>query len=180
MARAATRTEADLDKLVGWKCVKGVGRLLAHLHEHRDCPNRQLHYDQYAALLLFYFFNATVTSLHDLKRLTEFKKFRRKLGVKCTSLGSLSEASQVFDPELLGEIFKGLAEKAAAADAPRRPKGFPADLDLIATDGSVIEALPRMVWALWLRKELGRRPAPPRLRRAQGDPGGRRDHDGAH
>jgi len=153
MARAGIKTEADLDKLVGWKCVKGVGKLLAHLHEHRDCPNRQLHYDQYAALLLFYFFNATVTSLRDLKKLTEFKKFRRKLGVKCTSLGSLSEASQVFDPELLGEIFKGLADKAAAADAPSRPQGFPADLDLIATDGSIIEALPRMVWALWLRKQ---------------------------
>ena len=153
MARAAIRTEADLEKLVGWKCLKGMGNLLAHLHEHRDCPNRKLHYDQYAALLLFYFFNATVTSLRDIRRLTEFKKFRRKLGVKCTSLGSLSEASQVFDPELLRGIFKDLAGKAAATDAPSRPKGFPAGLDLIARDGSVFEALPRMVWALWLRKE---------------------------
>ena len=153
MARAGIKTEADLDKLVGWKCVKGVGKLLAHLHEHHDCPNRELHYDQYAALLLFYFFNSTVTSLRDIKRLTEFKKFRRKLGVKCTSLGSLSEASQVFDPELLRGIFEDLAGKAAATDAPRRPKGFPAGLDLIVRDGSVFEALPRMVWALWLRKE---------------------------
>jgi hypothetical protein len=182
MARAGIRTEADLEKLVGWKCLKGVGKLLAHLHEHHDCPNRpanhagltsganapgKLHYDQYAALLLFCFFNATVTSLRDIRRLTELKKFRRKLGVKCTSLGSLSEASQVFDPgtvrtgvadlafvpELLQGIFKDLAGKAAATDAPSRPKGFPADLDLIATDGSVFEALPRMVWALWLRKE---------------------------
>ncbi len=153
MARAAIRTEADLEKLVGWKCLKGVGRLLARLREHRDCPNRVLHYDQYAALLLFYFFNATVTSLRDIRRLTEFKKFRRRLGVKRTSLGSLSEASQVFDPELLGGIFRDLAGKAAAADAPRRPKGFPADLDLVARDGTVLEALPRMVWALWLRKQ---------------------------
>ena len=153
MARAGIRTEEDLKKLVGWKCLKGMGKLLAHLHEHHDCPNRKLHYDQYAALLLFYFFNATVTSLRALKKLTEFKKFRRKLGVKCTSLGSLSEASQVFDPELLQGIFQDLADKAVATDAPARPKGFPADLDLIARDGSVFEALPRMVWALWLRKE---------------------------
>lgn len=153
MARAGIKTEADLEKLVGWKCLKGVGKLLAHLREHHDCPNRKLHYDEYAALLLFYFFNATVTSLRDIKKLTEFKKFRRKLGVKCTSLGSLSEASQVFDPELLHGIFKDLAGKAAATDAPSRPKGFPADLDLIARDGTVFEALPRMVWALWLRKE---------------------------
>lgn len=153
MARAAIRTEDDVAKLVGWKYVKGVGRLLAHLRGHRDCPNRVLHYDQYGALLLFYFFNATVTSLRDLQRLTDFKKFRRKLGVKRTSLGSLSEASQVFDPELLHEVFRDLAGKAAAKDAPARPKGFPAELGLVAVDGSVLEALPRMVWALWLRKQ---------------------------
>ena len=153
MARAAIRTEADIEQLVGWKCLKGVGRLLAHLRGHRDCPNRKLHYDEYATLLLFYFFNATVTSLRDLRRLTDFEKFRRKLGVKRTSLGSLSEASQVFDPELLRRIFEDLAGRAAAKDAPPRPRGFPADLDLIATDGSVLEALPQMVWALWLRKE---------------------------
>ena len=193
MARGGTRTEADLEKLVGWKCLKGVGKLLAHLREHHDCPNRKLHYDEYAALLLFYFFNATVTSLRDIKRLTEFKRFRRKLGVKCTSLGSLSDASQVFDPgtvrtalenltfvpELLHGIFKDLAGKAAATDAPRRPKGFPADLDLIARDGTVFEALPRMVWALWLPKEPRRRSTPPRLRHTEGNSGGRGGHDRA-
>jgi len=195
MARAGIKTEADLEKLVGWKCLKGVGKLLAHLHEHHDCPNRpanhagptsganspgKLHYDQYAALLLFYFFNSTVTSLRDIKRLTEFKKFRRKLGVKCTSLGSLSEASQVFDPELLHGIFKNLAAKAAATDAPRRPKDFPADLDLIARDGTVFEALPRMVWALWLRKELGRRPSSSRFRYTARDSSRRGGHDREH
>jgi hypothetical protein len=153
MARAAIRTEADLERLVGWKCLKGVGRLFAHLRGHRDCPNRKLHYDEYATLLLFYFFNATVTSLRDLRRLTDFEEFRRKLGVKRTSLGSLSEASQVFDPELLRRILGDLAGKAAATDAPARPKGFPDDLDLVAADSSVLEALPRMVWALWLRRE---------------------------
>jgi len=153
MARAAARTEADLEKLVGWKCLKGVGGLLAHLHEHHDCPNRKLHYDQYAALLLFYFFNATVASLRDLRRLTDFEKFRRKLGVERTSLGSLSEASQVFDGELLRGVFEELAGTAAAADAPARPAGMPGGLDLVAADSSIIEALPRMVWALWLRKE---------------------------
>ena len=66
MARAAIRTEADVERLVGWRYLRGVGTLLAHLHEHRDCPNRDLHYDEYASLLLFYFFNATVTSLRHV------------------------------------------------------------------------------------------------------------------
>ena len=76
-----------------------------------------------------------------------------------------------FVPELLGGIFEELAgragrvsplsralrgvrlwsdasRRAVAKDAVRRPKGFPDDLDLIASDGSILEALPRMVWAL--------------------------------
>ena len=71
MARGATRTEADIEKLVGWK---GVGELLAHLRGHHDCPNRKLHYDEYATLLLFYFFNATVASLRDLRRRSRLRE----------------------------------------------------------------------------------------------------------
>ncbi len=147
------RPDADVERLQGFRYLKQVGKLLAHLHEHCDCHNRKLHYDEYATLLLFYFFNATITSLRSLRRLTDFDKVRRKLGIRRTSLGSLSEASQVFDAELLGAIFEELAGRAVAKDAPARPKGFPDDLDLIATDGSILEALPRMVWALWLREE---------------------------
>ena len=145
--------DADMERLQGFRCLKQVRKLLAHLREHRDCHNRKLHYDEYATVLLFYFFNATVTSLRSLRRLTDFDKVRRKLGIRRTSLGSLSEASQVFDPELLRRVFEDLAGRARAKDAPARPKGFPDDLDLIASDGSILEALPRMVWALWLRKE---------------------------
>jgi len=159
MASAAEAMEsretpgAGVERLQGFRCLKHVRKLLAHLHEHRDCQNRKLHYDEYATLLLFYFFNATVTSLRSLRRLTDFDKVRRKLGIRRTSLGSLSEASQVFDPELLREIFGKLAEKAVASDAVERPEGLPENLSVIASDGSVLEALPRMVWALWLRKE---------------------------
>jgi hypothetical protein len=45
-------------------------------------------------------------------------------------------------------VFEDLAGRAVA----KGPKGFPDDLDLIAGDGSILEALPRMVWALWLRR----------------------------
>jgi len=159
MARALEAMEsretpdADMERLQGFRCLKRVRKLLGHLHEHRDCPNRKLHYDDYATLLLFYFFNAALTSLRSLQRLTDFDKVRRKLGVRRSSLGSLSEASQVFDPELLREIFGRLAEKAVASDAVERPEGLPQSLRVIASDGSILEALPRMVWALWLRKE---------------------------
>jgi len=151
--KARESPDAWVDGLQGFRCLKHVRKLLAHLHEHCDCPNRKLHYDEYAALLLFYFFNATVTSLRSLRRLTDFDKVRRKLGIRRTSLGSLSEASQVFDAELLREIFGELAGKAVASDAVERPEGLPENLRVIASDGSILDALPRMVWALWLRKE---------------------------
>jgi hypothetical protein len=159
MARAAEAMEsrdapgAGVERLQGFRCLKQVRKLLAHLHEHRDCHNRKLHYDEHATLILFYFFNAAVTSLRGLRRPTDFDKVRRKLGIRRTSLGSLSEASQVFDAELLREIFGELAGKAVAGDAVGRPEGLPESLRVIASDGSILEALPRMVWALWLRKE---------------------------
>ena len=159
MASAAEAMESTegpdvgVGQLQGFRCLEGVRSLLRGLHQHCDHPNRLLHYDEYATLLLFYFFNATVISLRGLQRLTCLKKVRKGLGIKRTSLGSLSEASQVFDPGLLRRVFEDLAGTARAKDAVRRPKGFPGDLDLIASDGTVLEALPRMVWALWLRRE---------------------------
>ena len=49
--RAAIETEGDVVKLVGWRYVNGVDGPLAHLRERRDCPDRKLHYDEYAALM---------------------------------------------------------------------------------------------------------------------------------
>lgn len=69
--------DADAERLQGFRCLKQVRKLLAHLHEHRDCHDCKLHYDEYAALLLFYFFNATVTSLRSLRRLTDFERLPR-------------------------------------------------------------------------------------------------------
>src|SRR3954463_8584444 len=61
--------------------------------------NRQLFFDQYAALLLLYFFNPVLTSLRALQQPSRLEKVQRLLGVRQTSLGSLSEAAEVFDAE---------------------------------------------------------------------------------
>jgi hypothetical protein len=58
----------------GFKYVRLVGHLLQRLHgaatERDRAGNRQLFYDQYAALLLLYFFTPTVTSLRGLHQVT--------------------------------------------------------------------------------------------------------------
>ena len=139
--------EADL---VGFKYFKLIRQLLARLHDHHDHPNRELHYDEYVSLLLLYFFNPIVTSLRGVQFASQLEKVKKSLGVPRTSLGSLSEASHVFDPELLKDIFLELAAKAEAADATPRPEGLPEGLALVAADGTLLEALPKMLWALWL------------------------------
>jgi hypothetical protein len=78
---------------------------------------------------------------------------QEKLGLRRASLGSLSESARVFAPELLEEIVQDLAGQAQAADAPARPEGLDETLEIIARDGSLLPALPRMAWALWLDAE---------------------------
>jgi len=133
----------------GFKYLEQLGTLLTDLHEagaQRDrAGNRELFYDQYALLFLLYYYNPTISSLRGLQRLTDLNKVRH-LGIHRTSLGSLSEAQQVFDAALL--------EKAIAELAGRLPTQKPkpcqmALLPLVAVDGSLLPALPRMAWALW-------------------------------
>jgi hypothetical protein len=108
--------------------------------------NRGLFYDQYVALLLLYFFNPILTSLRGLQQATTLEGVQKRLGIRRQSLGSLSEATGVFDPELVRGIVADLARQIA-------PAAVPADREalrhLTAVDGSLLPALPRMAWALW-------------------------------
>src|SRR5207248_2666730 len=92
----------------GLKYLKKLLPLLSGLHEvgcQRDrAGNRQLHYDQYCVLVLLFLFSPLVRSLRALQQASQLRKVQRKLGVARTSLGSLSEATDVFDPERLQAI----------------------------------------------------------------------------
>ncbi len=76
----------NTDNLNGFKYLKTILPLLSRLHEHgceRDRgQNRQLHYDQYAALILLYFFNPIITSLRGLQDATTLSKVQGMLGIK--------------------------------------------------------------------------------------------------
>ena len=88
------------EQLQGFKHFKLLVPVLENLHRHaceRDkAGNRKLHYDQYAALILLYFFNPIVTSLRGIQQASELKKVQRLLKCPRASLGSLSEAARVF------------------------------------------------------------------------------------
>ena len=77
--------------LHGFKHFKLLTPILEQLHDnacHRDIAgNRKLHFDQYAALILLYFFNPIVTSLRGIQQASELKKVQRILGCPRASLG---------------------------------------------------------------------------------------------
>ena len=135
----------------GAKYLKNVMELLRPLRDHRDCHNRQLHFDEYVAYILLYFFNPIVTSLRGIQQVSELRKVTKKLGLPRFGLGTFSEARNVFDPALLEPIIAGLVKEVADTGADPRL----AALDVAATvvDGTPIRALPKMVWALWLDKD---------------------------
>lgn len=140
-------TEQDLE---AFKYFDLLQPLLEKLHDagtERDrAGNRELFFDQYASLVLLYFFNPVVTSLRGIHQVSGFGKVQRELRVAKTSLGSLSEASRVFDAQLLHPMIRELADQlmplqqGAQAEALRT---------LTAVDGSLLPALPKMAWALW-------------------------------
>jgi hypothetical protein len=137
--------------LRGLKYFKLLNPLLERLHDvgtQRDTAgNRQLFFDQYAALLLLYFFNPLVTSLRGLQQASGLDKVGQKLGVAPTSLGALSEAARVFDAAALQEIITELAGRIPHGATPAEQQAL---RDLTAVDGSLLPALPKMAWALWL------------------------------
>jgi len=134
--------------LVGFKPLKKFMSLLAPLHSVKQHHNRDLHFDQYTSLVLLYFFNPILSSLRGIQQVSRFDKVKKSLGIKGASLGSLSEASNVFDAELLAPILKDLAGKAIPVEKNTDLKEL--QQTLVATDGTLLPALPKMLWALWL------------------------------
>ena len=109
--------------------------------------NRQLFCDQYVGLLLLYFFNPALTSLRAMQQSTGLDTVRRWLGLKrSVSLGALSEASRVFEPDLLRGV---LAELAARVGPVALPAEREALRHLTAVDGTLLQVLPRLAHTLW-------------------------------
>jgi len=144
------RPALTAEALQGFGYLDHFRGLFDHLHRcgtARDrAGKRELFFDQYAALLLLYFFSPVLTSLRGVQQATTLQKVQQRLGVRRTALGSLSEAAAVFDPALLRPIIADLAARAVPVVTGREAEAL---RGLTAVDGSVLPALPRMVWALW-------------------------------
>jgi len=145
------RTKIKEKDLQGFKYFKAISGMLESLHDAgcaRDrAGNRILHMDQYMSLILLYMFNPICSSLRAVQQASTLTKVQRKLGCPRASLGSLSESARVFNSKLMSELVRDLGTKL-------RPLSGNAKLDdlagiLTAVDGSLINALSKMTWALW-------------------------------
>jgi hypothetical protein len=116
----------------------------AALHPTFADPDRELGYGPYLKLFLFGLFNPVVDSMRGICSISALPRVQEEVCGRQISLGSFSAMQHVIDPRLLREVFKDLVERAPAHQKPH-PKL--AHLNLIAQDGSLWSALPRMVWA---------------------------------
>jgi hypothetical protein len=143
------RDDVREEDVTGLKYFDKLAPLLARLHDvgcQRDkAGNRKLHYDQYCTLVLLFLFNPVVRSLRAIEQASELRKVQRKLGCQRASLGSLSEATDVFQPERLKEIIAELGEQLKPIARDPRLKDVQHVLTLV--DGTLMRGLPVLVQA---------------------------------
>jgi len=150
----APNTTAKLREkdIVGLKYFDQLAPLLERLHDsgcERDrAGNRTLHFDQYCMLILLYLFNPVVKSLRGLQQASELKNVQKKLGCARTSLGSLSESVNVFDPERLKEIIAELGAQLVPLGRDPRLKDIRDTITLV--DSTLLSILPHLTEA-WVK-----------------------------
>jgi len=139
------------EEVQGFKYLDLFFKVLKRFHNAKTHQNRKLFYDQYLALMLLYFFTPVLTSLRGIQQATSLEKVQKRLGLKKTSLSSLSEAAYVFDPGLLEPLIKELTGQAISQEKDPQLKQIYQSIR--AVDGTLLPALPKMLWALWQNED---------------------------
>jgi len=140
----------EVANLQGFRYLRLFGELWQPLREcgKDKAGNRTFFYDQYLSLLLLYFFTPTLTSLRGLQQACSLDKLQKELALpRAPGLGTLSAAARDFDPNLLRPLLAELADRAVAVMDGKEAEAL---AGLTAVDGSIFNALPKMVWALWM------------------------------
>lgn len=155
--RKDKRADVRQSDITGLKYFGILAPLLERLHDdgcERDTAgNRELHYDQYCMLVLLFMFNPVVSSLRAIQQASELKNVQKKLGCERASLGSLSESSRIFNPELLRGVIEELGQQLQPV--ARDPRLNQVPHTLTAIDGTLLAALPLMAEATLLNHQKG-------------------------
>lgn len=157
----AQTSSIDPETLEGYKIVERYRRMLDaklgsrgsdELHPSENDARRTLTGSDFFVLLLFALYNPVLKSMRAIVEASHFQKVQDLLDVPSVSLGSFSEAQHIWDPELLRGLFKDLSARIGF-----KPKASDKRLErfverMVAVDGSLFDALPRMVWAMYQPK----------------------------
>jgi hypothetical protein len=151
------RRDVTVADISGLKYFEQLRPLLERLHdvgcERDQAGNRELHYDELCLFLLLGLFNPVVDSLRGLQQASELEKVQQRLKVGRVSLGSLSEASRVFDAELLKPILEELGGQLQPLEQDKRLAGISKTITLV--DGTLLSALPLLTKAMLLKEQTG-------------------------
>jgi hypothetical protein len=156
--KSSKKKAVETRDLSNWKILRKFRQRLATAQAQRDeisgpspreaDPKRKLLEEDYFSLMLFGLLNPVLDSMRGLCAASDLVKMQKEVCTHHVSLGSFSEAQSVFDPEVLKEVFLQLASETTHSWGDPRLASVADQLTLI--DGSLIPALPRMHWALWL------------------------------
>jgi hypothetical protein len=108
---------------------------------------RHLGEEQYLGLMLFGLLNPVVESMRGLCAASRLQRVQEEISDRPVSLGSFSEAQAVVAPELLQKVFEELAAEAQPYRGDSRLAAYRDKL--LAIDGTIWAALPKMAWAVW-------------------------------
>jgi hypothetical protein len=151
MARRRNPNPLSEHDLSRWKLVADFQERLAR---HAGAPTgtfadrrRQLGEEQYLGLMLFGLLNPVVESMRGLCAASHLHRVQEDISDRPVSLGSFSEAQAVTDPELLQKVFEELAAEGQAYRGDPRLAAYREKL--VAIDGTIWAALPKMAWAVW-------------------------------
>lgn len=148
----------DEKKLSNWKLLDDfrcrlakVARTAVPKVKKSGGPERLLLEENYFCLMLFGLFNPVVDSMRGLCAASHLVRVQKDVCGRKVSLGSFSEAQSVFDPELLKQVFLELSAEIPASWGDVRLRHLADKLKLV--DGTLLAALPRMHWALWINEQ---------------------------
>lgn len=157
MGRAKEQIEEK--KLRSWKLLDDFRGRLAKIRaemppqpERRPGgPGRLLLEEDYFSLMLFGMLNPVLDTMRGLCAASHLERVQDEVCGRKVSLGSFSEAQGVFDPELLKGVFLDLAAESQTSWGDPRLASLADKLKVV--DGTLLPALPRMHWALWLNDQ---------------------------
>ena len=155
MARPRKRPPLSAQDLARWKLVADFQERLRALGGVATAGTfadgrRQLGQEEYLGLMLFGLLNPVVESMRGLCAASGLQRVQEEICGRAVSLGSFSEAQAVVDPQLLEKVFQELAAERQPYHGDPRLAAYRDKL--VAIDGTVWAALPKMAWAFWRRQ----------------------------